>query len=264
MSSQVFELLGIRMKRWIARLGPLLIAGLLSACSTPEVPTDTHDPFETRNRQVHAFNRGLDSAALRPAANGYGSFVPDPLRQGIGNFSSNLGMPSNVVNDLLQANFADAAHNTTRFLVNSIFGFGGIFDVATFGGYDERGADFGETLAVWGNEEGAYLEVPFFGPRTERALAGDLVDVILNPVNYVFGAEYALAIYGAAGATVLDNRYVLGDTLDEILYNSADSYVLLRSLYLQNRRFELGDAGSDAGGDDFDFYEDLYDDAFFE
>ncbi len=249
------------MKRWVGAVS-VTMAVLLSACTTPETPTDTFDPFEEENRSVHSFNRGVDSLALRPASQGYGNFVPEPVRMGVGNFSSNLSMPANVVNDVLQGNLGDATHNTFRFVLNSFLGFGGLFDVATQGGFEERSTDFGETLAVWGAQEGAYLEVPFFGPRTERALVGNVVDIVLNPVNYVFGPEYALVVYGAAAGTVLDNRFVLGDTLDEILYNSADSYVLLRSLYLQNRRFELSESGAVPGDDGFDVYEDLYGDIF--
>ena len=250
------------MRRLLSRFAVVVMALAMAACSSPETPTDVYDPYEGENRQVHDFNRGVDSLALRPAANGYGTIVPPPIRMGVGNFSSNLSMPANVVNDVLQGQFGDAAHNSFRFILNSFLGLGGLFDVATQGGFEERSSDFGETLAVWGVREGAYLEVPFFGPRTERALAGNVVDIILNPVNYVFGPEYAVVIYGAAAGTVLDNRFVLGDTLDEILYNSADSYVLLRSLYLQNRRFELSENGAIAGEEAFDVYEDLYGDVF--
>lgn len=248
------------MTGWIGRI--LLVAGLagLSACTTPDQPVDTFDPYEAQNREVHNFNRGVDSVALRPAATGYGTFVPVPLRMGVANFSSNLGMPGTVVNDVLQGDLIDAAHNTFRFVLNTTLGFGGLFDIATPAEFPERSTDFGETLAVWGAQEGAYLEVPFFGPRTERSLAGNVGDLLLNPVNYVFGPEYAAVIYGAAAATVLDNRYALGDSLDQILYDSADSYALLRSLYLQNRRFELGEGGTGSEETAFDIYEGLYDD----
>lgn len=248
------------MRHLIGRFALLVALAGLAACTTPDVPTDPFDPYEARNRETHDFNRAVDRVALRPAATGYGIGVPEPLRLGIANFSSNLGMPGTVVNDILQGSFGDAAHNTFRFVLNTTLGFGGLFDVATPAEFPERSTDFGETLAVWGAPEGAYLEVPFFGPRTERSLAGNVGDLLLDPVNYVLGPEYAIVVYGAAAATVLDSRYALGDSLDEILYESADSYALLRSLYLQNRRFELREHG--IGNDDaaFDLYEDLYGD----
>ncbi|MDJ1009121.1 MAG: VacJ family lipoprotein [Paracoccaceae bacterium] len=250
------------MRHLLVRCALLLGLVALAACSTPDEPVEIYDPYEADNRQSHEFNRNVDSLALRPAATGYGTLVPVPVRMGVSNFSANLGIPGTIVNDLLQGSFGDAAHNSFRFVLNSTLGLGGLFDVATPGGFEERSADFGQTLAVWGAPEGAYLDVPLFGPRTERALAGNIVDIVLNPVNYVFGPEYAMVIYGAGAATVLDDRYVLGDTLDAILYESADSYALLRSLYLQNRRFELNQSGT-AGPDlAFDPYEDLYGDIF--
>jgi phospholipid-binding lipoprotein MlaA len=250
------------MGRSIGQLAPLLALLAVTACTTPDQPVETFDPYEADNRQAHGFNRGVDALALRPAATGYGTLVPMPVRMGVANFSSNLAMPGIVVNDVLQGNPGDALHNGFRFVLNTTLGLGGLFDVATAGGFEERTTDFGETLAVWGAPEGAYVEVPLLGPRTERAFAGDAVDFVLNPVNYVFGFDYAAIIYGARAATVLDNRYALGDTLDDILYNSADSYALLRSLYLQNRRFQLTQGGVGGGEPAFDPYEDLYGDIF--
>ena len=251
-----------RMARKIGRFALVSAFLALCACTTPDQPLETFDPYEAENREVHAFNRAVDATALRPAATGYGTLVPVPVRMGVANFSSNLGMPSMVVNDLLQGNPGDALHNGFRFVLNTTLGFGGLFDVATTGGFEERTSDFGETLAVWGAPEGAYVEVPFLGPRTERAFAGDVVDLVLNPVNYVFGLEYGGVIVGARAATALDSRFALGETLDEILYESADSYALLRSLYLQNRRFELSEGGVAGGEPAFDPYEDLYGDIF--
>jgi len=236
----------------------------LSACAEPGGTFDPPDPYEAENRQAHAFNRGLDSYALRPASVGYVTILPEPMRMAVANFSSNFSTPGDIINDVLQGNFNDAGHNLLRFVVNTTIGLGGIFDTASAGGIEARGSDFGETLAVWGVQEGAYLEVPFLGPKTERHLVGDAVDFALNPLNYLFGAEYTLIVLGAGTATVLDNRFVLGDTLDEILYNSADSYALLQSLYLQNRRFELSESGVAGGDAGFDVYEDLYGDIFFE
>jgi phospholipid-binding lipoprotein MlaA len=41
------------------------------------------------------------------------------------------------------------------------------------------------------------------------------------------------------------------DTIDSILYESADSYAQARLIYLQNRRFELGDNDSEVEIDPF-------------
>jgi phospholipid-binding lipoprotein MlaA len=49
-------------------------------------------------------------------------------------------------------------------------------------------------------------------------------------------------------------RYV--ETVDSILYESADSYAQARLLYLQNRRYALGQTVEDSNSDDP--YEDPY------
>lgn len=248
----------------IRHLSCLAALVAVSACAAPDGPVDPSDRYEAGNRQVHAFNRGVDSVAVRPAAFGYGTLLPEPLRMGISNFFANFGTPSDIMNNLFQGNLDDAGHNLMRFVVNTTTGLGGVFDTASAAGLEERTTDFGETLAHWGAEEGDYLEVPFFGPRTGRHLTGNIVDFALNPLNYVFGPDYTLVVLGSGAANALDTRYALGDTLDEILYDSADSYALLRSLYLQNRRFELSEGGAVGGASGVDAYEDLYGDIFFE
>ena len=45
-------------------------------------------------------------------------------------------------------------------------------------GLEERDTGFGETLAVWGANEGAYLVLPVLGPSTERDTAGLIVDAL--------------------------------------------------------------------------------------
>ncbi len=218
-----------------------------------------YDPFEVQNRKIHAVNRKIDQAVLRPVSGAYGETLPEPLRIGVGNFASNLSIPGSVVNDLLQFNLADALHNTVRFLVNTTFGLGGILDPALQGGVEPRDSDFGETLHVWGIGEGAYVELPLLGPSTVRDTFGGVVDLFLDPINTLVPApERYLAPVMAVVARVGD-RYRFSSTVDSILYESADSYAQSRLLYLENRRFRLG-----VEVDDEDLYEGLYDDLIVE
>lgn len=237
----------------------MLIAGLgLAACAREPAPQGMNDPNERTNRQVHAFNRGVDKALLRPAASAYGTIVPAPVEQGISNFATNLDGPGDVVNNLLQARPADAMHNTVRFVINTTIGIGGLFDPATAMGVAGAPTDFGETLHVWGAKEGRYVEVPFLGPSTTRDFTGTLVDVALNPLRLVLETPETYWMTGAKVASTLGDRSRYSATFDSILYDSADSYAQARLLYLQNRRFELGQTvGSAAESDDANF-EDPY------
>ncbi|MEI4473433.1 MlaA family lipoprotein [Frigidibacter sp. MR17.24] len=229
----------------------------LSACADgTKRPDGVYDPIEPVNRATHAVNKGLDRVVLRPAAMGYGTVVPHPVRTGVSNFAGNLGMPSAILNAALQGRGEDTGANVMRFLVNTTFGIGGLIDVASDMGLEEREADFGQTLHTWGATEGAYVELPVFGPSTVRDATGKLVDAALDPFNSLQDPEQNYVI----GSRVADNvnyRYEYRGTADDVLYSSADSYAQARLLYLQNRRFDLGQAaGKDQ--DAYDPYEDPY------
>ncbi len=205
---------------------------------------------------MHAFNTGVDRTLLRPASQVYGAVVPRPVRKGISNFSENLDEPGDFVNHLLQGRIDLAAQNVLRFAVNTTAGVGGLMDAASWLGMPEATTDFGETLHRWGVAEGNYVELPLTGPSTARDSAGAVVDLFLNPLTYVDEASITDKALIADTAATIGDRYTFGETFDSVLYDSADSYAQARLLYLQNRRFELGQEAAD---DSFvDPYEDPY------
>lgn len=244
----------------------VILLGILGACGPAPLPPGDSipDADEAQNRAMHELNIVLDRTVLRPASRGYGTALPEPVRDGIDNVASNLAQPSYVLNNLLQFRLGEATHNTLRFLVNSTVGIGGLLDPATAIGLDERDTDFGETMYVWGLPEGDFVMLPVFGPSTTRDTVGLLVDIATNPVRQVVPAGDRVYIDGLEFIDRFGDRYETRETIDDILYESADSYAQLRSLYLQNRRFELaGPAlGYDAalGGDEI--YADPYADPY--
>ena len=87
------------------RSGPaLLFAAMLAACSvTPDAErSDLRDPFENTNRNIFAFNMGVDSYVLEPVAIGYKSTVPGIGRRAIDNHLEWASMPSTALNSTLQ------------------------------------------------------------------------------------------------------------------------------------------------------------------
>ncbi|MGZ9809564.1 MlaA family lipoprotein [Pseudoroseicyclus sp. H15] len=221
----------------------------LTACSPAPPGVEIHDPYEAQNRAVHAFNTSVDTAVLRDLGQASNA-LPDGIGAAIVTFSDNSSLPGMAVNNLLQGNLEDAAVNSGRFVFNIVFGLLGFGDPAAEIGLYERSTDFGETLAVWGVPEGAYLELPLLGPSTERDAFGEVVDRVLNPLDYI-GSEAADAYsragtYAYVGEQIVERGQFSG-TVDGLLYESADSYAQARLAYLQNRRFETGQAGGNAG-----------------
>jgi phospholipid-binding lipoprotein MlaA len=247
------------MLKKLTRLSRLTLAlagvSLVVACG-PKVahPVGTpFDPFEAENRKMHEFNKSVDRALVRPAGKGYTEIVPDDIENAVGRFSKNLSIPSSIVNNVLQANMKGATEDFYRFLVNSTIGLGGVFDPATeLNMPAATDADFGQTMHVWGVPQGAYVTLPFLGPSTERDAVGKFVDLFTNPLSYILPTPESYYGTGASVASSLSDRGRYADTLDSILYESADSYAAARSLYLQNRAYELGKLTGDSYADPYD------------
>ena len=228
----------------------------LAACSQPDGLSEFHDPFEAHNRQVHEFNKNLDRMFVRPVGE-VANELPDEITIPVSNFADNVGLPNAVVNNVLQGDLGSAITNTVRFGLNTTLGIGGFFDPASAFGIYEQEADFGQTLAVWGVGEGAYLEIVGLGPTTERDAFGTLVDLIMDPIGQVGTKAQVTYALPSEVAGLAISRGQFSGTVDSVLYESADSYAQSRLLYLQNRRFQLGVETDDT-------YLDPYSDPYFD
>ncbi len=134
--------------------------------------------------------------------------------------------------------------------MNTVGGAGGFLDPATEAGLPRQNTDFGLTLGKHGVAEGNYIVLPLFGPSTTRDTVGLVVDRALHPLTYlgyIFPGAPAGTGIAVAVTERVDTRHQSFDLIDDLLYESADSYVSLRSVYLQRRRAQV--AGEDAGTD---------------
>ncbi len=220
----------------------------LAGCATTESgPPNKADPWEGFNRQVFAFNEGLDKAALKPAAQAYQAVVPEWLRDGISNVLGNFGDAWSALNLLLQAKPQLALEMGMRVGTNTLFGLGGFFDPADEIGLERRGyEDFGQTLGVWGVGSGPYLVLPLLGPSSLRDGSARLVDEGLSGPSLVLHRARERNL--ATAVRALDTRVHLltaGQVLDGI---ALDKYILLRDAYLARRRSLIydGDPPEDA------------------
>lgn len=207
------------------------------------------DRFEGFNRAMFSFNQTLDNWFLKPVAKGYRWIAPKPVEIGVNNFFSNLGEVSNIFNDVLQWKWKQAGNDTGRILINSTVGVLGLFDVAGPAGLERsEGEDFGQTLAVWGVPQGAYLVLPIFGPSTIRDGVATPVEWYLDPVAYL---DPARDRYLVKGLDIVRQRAELLDVED---LASGDMYIFMRDAYLQRRNYLIndGEVEDDFGADAFD------------
>lgn len=235
--------------------GSVLALGLSTGCSTTAQTTDRQgnpvvteteisDPFESFNRGVFAFNQGFDNMILHPVLEGYRAVVPDPAREGVSNFMSNLKSPVHFANQVLQGDIGGAATVLQRAIINTLLGFG-LFDVAGKEGIEAEAEDFGQTLAVWGVGHGPYIVVPFLGPSSLRDYVGYAVDAFADPLRlYLFNTDQEGWAWARAGVDYLVLRDSLMDTLKDLEKSSVDYYAATRSIYVQRRAAMVADSTS--------------------
>ncbi|MEK7989522.1 MAG: VacJ family lipoprotein [Thiotrichaceae bacterium] len=243
----------------------------LSACGIAQ----KKDPFETFNRAMYDLSNDLDMMVVRPAAEIYKAALPDPIDKGISNFFSNLGELTVITNDVLQFKFKQAVEDTGRFAVNSTVGILGILDVATRFGLEKHYEDFGQTLGVWGVQQGPYLYIPGIGPSTIRDATGRVVDFSTDVRTYItdIGAtdtsttnvsratELLDIVDMSYAAELLDIRSDLIE-MEAILGSAAiDKYSYIREAYLKRREYLVYDGSPPQDEIDEDF---LFDDEEFE
>jgi len=161
------------------------------------------------------------------------------VRGSLRNALDNLHAPVVLANDLLQGELSRAGTITGRFLVNSTLGLGGLFDVASRHDLPAHDEDFGQTLAVWGAGEGPYLVLPLFGPSNPRDAAGKAVDVALDPTAYLKIKRHLLWEGTRQYLNLVDTRAHSLEALDGIERDSLDFYAAVRSLYRQNRTYQI-------------------------
>jgi phospholipid-binding lipoprotein MlaA len=229
----------------------------LAACATrppaddPEALAEyreTNDPFEPANRALFEVHEVADRYVLQPVAEAYRDVLPQPVRTAIRNVLGNLRAPVILANDLMQGNVTRARITLGRFMVNSTLGVGGILDVAREWGVPGHSEDFGQTLAVWGAGEGFYVFVPLLGPSSPRDLAGQGVDLAINPLTWLGqGVVVDAAGWTQLGLVVVDTREALLEPVDQVRATSLDPYSTIRSAYRQRRAFEIRNQESPGG-----------------
>ena len=218
---------------------------LIITFTTPNVKA-TEECFEGVSRSIFKFNMAFDRAVLKPVARGYNK-LPDPIKNGTSNFTSNIATLLSIPNSLLQGNMRQVGHSTGSFLVNSTVGVLGILNPAEKMGLKPHKEDVGQTLGTYGVGPGCYFVIPILGPSTARDSFGLLADTFVDPFahvtireNELFGVSgNDIDYFSVKGVTAVDFRADNDQNFESLEKNSIDLYSSLKSVYLQDRENKI-------------------------
>ncbi|HWV08046.1 MAG TPA: VacJ family lipoprotein [Pseudomonas sp.] len=216
----------------------VLTLALTSACSsTPPTQCERsaytpHDPAESINRGIFAFNRTLDDYAIAPVARGY-RHLPGAVQGGVHNFVANFGEPKVFINDVLQGNARRSANTLGRFLINTTVGVVGLIDVSGRLGIERHSADFGQTFGVWNLAEGPIVELPLFGTANLRDATGRVLSFAVDPFGGNSDTVDTLKAVNTVGG-IVDGRAEKLPLTDE-LRTRPDYYAAVRDVVALQR-----------------------------
>ena len=217
----------------------------------------TGECFEGVSRAMFSFNMAFDDIILEPIAKGYNK-LPKPLKDGTGNFTSNIATLLSIPNNLLQGNIKQLGHSTGSFIVNTSIGILGFFNPAEKIGLKPYKEDVGQTLGTYGMGPGCYFVLPILGPTTARDSVGLIADSFVDPFAHVTLREKELFnvsgneldFYSLKGIGAVDFRSDNITNFDSLEKNSIDLYSSLKSVYLQDRERKIKNSETDQ--DDWD------------
>ena len=243
----------------------IVVASTVAGCAATGTQSseEVYDPLESVNRVIFDVNQQVDRFVIRPIAVTYRDVVPETFRDRVTDFLRNARTPLIFANQVLQGDWEGAGDAAGRFFINSTIGIGGLIDIANYNdqGIPFENEDFGQTLAVWGVDEGPYLVVPLIGPSNLRDGVGFLVETLADPIGIVM-TEFDLQAFNYArlGFTIIDVRSRTVDATDELEASSVDYYAAIRSIYNRTREAEILDGEvPDESFEIPDFDEDLSD-----
>ncbi len=209
--------------------------------------------FEGTSRAIFKFNMAFDNVILEPIAKGYNK-LPNPIKNGTSNFTSNIATLLSIPNHLFQGNLKEAGDATASFVINTTVGIVGLANPAEKLGLKAQKEDVGQTLGSYGFGPGCYFVLPILGPTTARDTVGLIADSFVDPFahitwreNELFGISGSRLDYlSVKGTEAVDFRADNDANFESLEKNSIDLYASFKSLYLQNRENKINNAtGSD-------------------
>jgi phospholipid-binding lipoprotein MlaA len=211
------------------------VAALVAGCAA--APSKV-DPLEPMNRALYSVHDVVDTNVVKPIAQAYVDVIPQLARTGVANVFNNIDDLFSAMNGLLQGKPDKAGNDLGRVMLNSLFGVGGLFDLASMIGIERGNEDFGQTFGVWGLPQGPYLFVPLFGPTTVRDGSGVLLRIAVGPVGFLPDVPVRNSLYGLGYVDLRAQALAAGELVDTA---ALDRYLFIRNSYLQRRRYLVND-----------------------
>ena len=193
-----------------------------------------NDPLYRLNNEFYLFNDAMYVCFIRPAAKGYNAVVPEEIRISVKNFFYNLRFPIRFVNCLLQAKGTKAMEEFATFFLNSTVGFAGIQTPASY--YESlppSPEDLGQTLAVWGADDGFFIMYPILGASSLRDSARFIDSMFLDPISWLdldWKTKYGILAYDKFNEISFQI-----DDIDALKKAVFDPYVAVRDAYVESR-----------------------------
>ena len=234
------------------KMNKYIIILFLSTFLTSTGAGAAEECFEQTSRSIFKFNMMFDNAILEPISKGYNK-LPEPIKNGTSNFTSNIATLLSIPNHVLQGNFNLAGDASLSFLINTTIGIVGLGNPAEKLGFKAQKEDVGQTLGAYGFKPGCYFVLPILGPTTARDSLGMIADTFVDPFahitwreNKLFGVSGQKLDYIAVkGTTAVDFRADNDLNFDSLEKNSIDLYSSFKSVYLQNRENKVKNSSED-------------------
>mgnify|MGYP000553018490 CR=1 FL=1 len=193
------------------------------------------------------FNDKVFLNVLNPISKGYAYITPEPIRIGINNFFENIMFPVRFSNNLLQLKFQNSSEELERFVINSLWGLGGVLDSATNELHiKSHKEDFGQTLGFYGVGDGFHVVLPLLGPSNLRDIVGITADSYVNPLS-TSGDKFAhykipntfLEQVGIKTFDVINSNSLKLGQYESLKKDALDLYPFLRDIYSQARKKQI-------------------------
>lgn len=193
---------------------------------------EVYDPLYKYNKFMTNVNDKIILKVLKPISIGYNFIAPKPVRKSIENFFTNLMFPVRFINNLLQFKLKNSFEEVNRFVLNSTFGIGGFFDLASKNSLPLHDEDFGQTLGYYGVKSGFPIVWPLLGESNIRDSIGLFADSFANPINYL---EDRGEFLFANGLKVINYTSLHVREYEELKKDAIELYPFIRDVYEQRR-----------------------------